>query len=89
MEVLVALALLELLLLGALGTLRLASERARRAEVLERAIWAARAAADSIASGRSAGSRVTAWGVVTVEDRRVAASDSAGRELVVFEVTTP
>lgn len=81
-ELVVALVLFELLLLGAVGTLHLAATHAVRAETLERALWAAEAVADSLAFATGGSARSTAWGWVEVGADRVAAFDSTGRALV-------
>ena len=87
-EVIVALLLLELLLLGALTSMRLGVHRANRALVLEHAIWAAAAIADSIREDRGSGSTSWArsWGSIERVGQRIEASDSTGRVLVTLEV---
>ena len=87
-ELVVALLLLDLILVGALATMHAAATSARRARVTESALWAATALADSVRAGLSDGSgrRASAWGWVERVDGRVEARDSAGRPLVRLEV---
>lgn len=87
-ELVVALLLLEVILLGAIASMHLASTLARRASVSETALWEAGALADSIRAGRTDGSgrRSRAWGWIERVGDRVEAHDSAGRRLVGVEL---
>lgn len=88
MEVIVALLLLELFLFGALASMRLGAYRARRGLVVEHAVWAAAALADSIAHRGTDGTsrRARSWGWLARVSDRVEARDSTGRLLVSVEV---
>lgn len=69
-EVVVALLLFEVVVLGVVGTLRLAAETLHRAETLERAVVAAQAVSDSLAGADGAvteGSRAFVGGRVSWE----------------------
>jgi len=87
-EIVVALLLLEVILLGAIVSMRLGAYRARRALVLEHAVWAARSLADSIehVGVDGSASRDRAWGWLVAGGDRVEARDSTGRLLVSLEV---
>jgi Tfp pilus assembly protein PilV len=88
LELVVALLLLEVLLLGVIASLHLASTMARRARVAEEALWEAGALADSIRSGRTdgAGRRSRPWGSLERIGDRVEARDPQGRPLVGLEL---
>ncbi len=87
-EVLVALLVLELLLVGAATSMRIGAARAADARVREQAVWDAGALADSIGARLAAphATRATPWGWIEADAARVQAFDSAGRPLVVVEV---
>lgn len=66
-EVVVALVVLELAVLGVLGTLVIASETLRRAERLERATGRAEAVLDSLRGGASPGDGSATFGDVRLD----------------------
>jgi len=87
-ELVVSLLLLELILLGAVASMHLASTLVRRARVTETALWETAALADSIRAGHTDGSgrRSRAWGWIERAGNGVEARDSAGRRIVGMEL---
>ena len=92
LEVVVALMVLEVAVVGLVGTLVLASSTLTRAETLERAVATAEGVLDSLARTGAPGAdslRSTGWTVAwSVDDSghaRVWAADGTGRALLDFE----
>lgn len=89
-EVIVALALLEGVMVGAAGWLVLAHRALARAELMHRVTQAAAGVADSLlaAGSASVGERVDAWGTlrwsVTAEAGEISAEDRAGVRLLAW-----
>lgn len=83
-EVVVALVIFEVVILGVAGLLHLALRSHGRAVVLEQAVWAAGSIVDSLASVDAPGSgeRSYAWGTVRWDPAAVSVRDSAGAVLV-------
>jgi Tfp pilus assembly protein PilV len=96
LEVVIALLVLEIAVVGLVGTLVLASSTLTRAETLEHAVATAEGVLDSLARGATVGADSTAspgwtvaWAVDDSGHVRVHATDAAGSILLEVESVLP